>query len=104
MHGVHIDQDVIHIVDAPAECAVSEIDDEFGADDETVRLTLRSHCADLSSPPGHDIPDGDESLVCVECPPTGVIEARFDGVVLGDVIDVDWCCRRWSRCVLSVVL
>ena len=30
MHAVHIGQDVIHIVDAPAECAVSEIDDEFG--------------------------------------------------------------------------
>lgn len=30
---MHIGQDVIQIVDAPTECAVSEIDDEFGADD-----------------------------------------------------------------------
>ena len=34
-------------------------------------------------------PAGCVMVVGVECPPTGVIEVRFDGVVLGDVIDVD---------------
>ena len=47
MHAVHIGQDVIHIVDAPAECAVSEIDDEFGADDSRSTYATNSSCGTI---------------------------------------------------------